>query len=755
MGQDQGEPEEPGRAGPKHVFEEPSSARGSPKGLHPKFFANNAASAETVMADNTPVRTQMAAGPTPCNRSGSAILLSGPKYFSYGDGLLAQPEPSECSCDDAMPANPERDTLAAGDHECLRAADRSAGAEKVTLTVASWNLAGVNKKAIEAVFGHVAECDVVAVQEFPKQVPGWQTISGQRYQGIIYQNYMMYRSVGVMYRADRYQLLKKRSSTRGVWVQLRHVGTQVKIWIGSLHLPNNLATEENARLLGEFITAGPKTGERAVVLGDYNVQFKWRSEAGGAEPDVLTAKWASLRQRFSEAGFQQVPPLEPQFRTPTFHSRKGTVSSTQIDGIFVTGNDRRHVNIAEGSRHELGTDHDRVEMLLDIRASNAKRDGRVGAGGARVVCRDIPPQQTVNQQTLQQLAQKYTKPVSLGGKFKASAAVDTLKDIAKAGKDARSWKDYRAALRKEKEAWRGDRILRASTNWGVYKSLTKPRKQWGEQYMAAAVSEDPVQDIKDHFKEVFHNEKQSESMEHLEGLLQGIRCEGWVPFTDAETKDAIMKGKRGKAIGPDRVPTELLQSLCADATSLSAITSFFNGIAETGNIPKHWDKSIATLLPKVVPPSSPKDLRPIALASHTSKAFARLLLGRLEDVLRVKGPKQFAAKGRQPAEFVWSALNIVHLAKEWKQDAYILKLDIRKAFDTVNRYRLAQKVIQWAEGRCSFEVRCLVRLLMSRDMMIAMPWCDYNIDANVGVKQGATESPILFAKLLHPQRHPS
>ena len=267
--------------------------------------------------------------------------------------------------------------------------------------------------------------------------------------------------------------------------------------------------------------------------------------------------------------------------------------------------------------------------------------------------------------------------------------------------------------------------------------------------MAAASSEDPIQDIKDHFEGVFHSDKQAADMKNLQGLLQSLNCEGrWVPFTEKETREAIMRGKRGKAVGPDRVPTELLQRLCDNPSSMSAITSFFNSIVESGAIPEDWDRSIATLLPKVVPPKCPKDLRPIALASHTSKAFARLVLRRLEDVLRVRGHKQFAAKGRQPAEFVWTAMNVIHLAREWKQDAYVLKLDIRKAFDTVNRYKLAQKVVEWAAGSCSFEVRCRVRMLMSRDMMIAMPWCDYAIDAIVGVKQGATESPILFAKLL-------
>ena len=390
-----------------------------------------------------------------------------------------------------------------------------------------------------------------------------------------------------------------------------------------------------------------------------------------------------------------------------------------------------------------------MEIAFSAPRAQGKARRVVRSGGAKRICGSIPPQHDINQQTLEQLATTYTKPISLGGKFTPSAAVVTLRDMAKAGGGAAAWEAYRAAIRKEKEEWKGLRITQACSDWAVYKSITKSRKQWGEQYMAAVTTEDPVRDIQDHFRAVFHSDKQEEDMTKLEGLLQEIDCTGrWEPFSEQEVRGAIMRGKRGKAVGPDRVPTELLQCLCHNPTSLTAVTNFLNGIAESGQIPEHWDKSIATLLPKVVPPNNPKDLRPIALASHTSKAFARLLLGRLQEVLEVKGYKQFATKGRQRAEFLWSALNIVHLAKEWKQDAYILKLDIRKAFDTVNRYRLARQVVEWAAGSKSFEVRCLIRLLMSREMMITLPWCDYTIDENVGVKQGATESPILFAKLL-------
>ena len=173
-------------------------------------------------------------------------------------------------------------------------------------------------------------------------------------------------------------------------------------------------------------------------------------------------------------------------------------------------------------------------------------------------------------------------------------------------------------------------------------------------------AEDPVDQIKTHFESVFHGVEEEQEMKKMEELIQSVEgvAEGEM-FTVDEVAKAIGKGKRGKAVGLDGVPTEILQALTQDPTSLMAITQFFNGILRSGQITRDWDKSVGTLLPKVVPPLCPKDLRPIALASHISKAFARAILARLQGVLAVTGDKQFAARGRQPAEFLWSALQVV------------------------------------------------------------------------------------------------
>ena len=157
---------------------------------------------------------------------------------------------------------------------------------------------------------------------------------------------------------------------------------------------------------------------------------------------------------------------------------------------------------------------------------------------------------------------------------------------------------------------------------------------------------------------------------------------------------------------------------------------------------------MVTLLPKVQPPSCPKQLRPIALASHVSKTYARLIVQRLSQELRPQGEHQLAGKERQAADFVWLSVRLTHLCREWQSDCYMLKLDLQRAFDSVCREKLAGKISEWAGSTKPYEVRSLIRLLASAEMVLHLPWSHTLIESNTGVKQGATESPLLFARLL-------
>ena len=245
-----------------------------------------------------------------------------------------------------------------------------------------------------------------------------------------------------------------------------------------------------------------------------------------------------------------------------------------------------------------------------------------------------------------------------------SPATRTLGEMAREGRTAQAWKQYLAAPRREKDLWKGERVAAASRDWKTYKALTKPKRAWGDEYMLASDSAQPVRDIKDQFETVFHDSGRQDVEGELKRMVAGM-CEGKeiTPFTPDEVRLAVLQGKRGKAVGPDGVPIELLQKIVRDDASCTALTMYFNQILESGEVPKQWDESIAGMLPKISPPKVPKHLRPIALASHIPKAFSRLLLLRLEPLLRPSGKTQFSGKG--PADLMWLTMHVAHLSREW------------------------------------------------------------------------------------------
>ena len=83
------------------------------------------------------------------------------------------------------------------------------------------------------------------------------------------------------------------------------------------------------------------------------------------------------------------------------------------------------------------------------------------------------------------------------------------------------------------------------------------------------------------------------------------------------------------------------------------------------------------------------------------------------------------------------------LEREWHAGACLLKLDIAKAFDSVDREQLLHK-LRSRMGDCS-EMRCWRALLQDGQAVLQSPWGTSLLDMTRGIKQGAVESPALFA----------
>ena len=78
----------------------------------------------------------------------------------------------------------------------------------------------------------------------------------------------------------------------------------------------------------------------------------------------------------------------------------------------------------------------------------------------------------------------------------------------------------------------------------------------------------------------------------------------------------------------------------------------------------------------------------------------------------------------------------------------VLKVDIKRAFDAVKRPKLGKLIVEWCGESYPAETACLLDLLKTSSLVIALPWGEVNLSTTTGVKQGSTESPILFSKLV-------
>ena len=101
--------------------------------------------------------------------------------------------------------------------------------------------------------------------------------------------------------------------------------------------------------------------------------------------------------------------------------------------------------------------------------------------------------------------------------------------------------------------------------------------------------------------------------------------------TKQEIHRAIKQLKKGKAAGPDRIPSEALK---ADATtSTEMLHKLFKKIWEEEHIPLEWKECKLIKLPEKGDFSSCSNCRGITLLSIPSKVFNRVLLNRMRNAI--------------------------------------------------------------------------------------------------------------------------
>ena len=291
----------------------------------------------------------------------------------------------------------------------------------------------------------------------------------------------------------------------------------------------------------------------------------------------------------------------------------------------------------------------------------------------------------------------------------------------------------------------------AVQDWAEYRRVRIEQKSSWQQGFAARLDGPPLSHI-----EGFCRAKFSRGLQDLDpdlGILKEeiLLCHPdtrHTAFSEDEVKQAVNAGKVRKAVGIDGVPQELLQKLVQTPTGLEGLTQFFNRVLWSSCLPEQWKVCILTLLAKTDCPCDASQLRPIALSSHVYKTFSRLIMQRMTASLYPSGPEQTACQGRQAAEFTMTLQLVSQLSLEWGCGLAMAKLDISRAFDAVDRRVLARKLFEKFHHSHPGEVYMLITMLESESHLITTQWGTVQYGVGSGVKQGAVESPWLFAWLV-------
>ena len=148
-----------------------------------------------------------------------------------------------------------------------------------------------------------------------------------------------------------------------------------------------------------------------------------------------------------------------------------------------------------------------------------------------------------------------------------------------------------------------------------------------------------------------------------------------------EIEHSLKSFKKDRSLGPDGWPVEFY--LFFFDLLGPTLARMVDSTRITGHIPSSLNSTFITLIPKKDKPRGFADFRPISLCNLLYKLIAKVIAGRLKPYLDTGiSHEQFGfLKDRQITEPIGIVQEVLHSVKIKNASAFILKLDLTKAFD--------------------------------------------------------------------------
>jgi hypothetical protein len=221
-------------------------------------------------------------------------------------------------------------------------------------------------------------------------------------------------------------------------------------------------------------------------------------------------------------------------------------------------------------------------------------------------------------------------------------------------------------------------------------------------------------------------------------------------ITEEEVRIVVMNSKNNKATGADKIPYEILKS----PGIISVLRHLFQLCLDYHMTPSPWNGSLVQPIPKSKDsdPRIPLNYRGISLVTVVAKLFSSLLNKRLVTFLE-DGPKlseeQCGFRPRRGCEdHIFTLHSLIQRQILQRKDLYVAFMDLRKAFDLVNRDIMLHKIREiGVGGKFYFAIKALYSDTWSQIRLNDV--LTDRFPTTSGVRQGDALSPTLFIILMN------
>ena len=216
-------------------------------------------------------------------------------------------------------------------------------------------------------------------------------------------------------------------------------------------------------------------------------------------------------------------------------------------------------------------------------------------------------------------------------------------------------------------------------------------------------------------------------------------------FTIDEVYKIIIALCTHKSTGYDGIPACIIKWSAAILAPL--LTNIFNDFVKIGEYPSICKTASVTALPKKGDPMNQDNYRSISVLTQLNKVFEKLLHGRMVNFIEENNilcKTQFGFRKGHSTSHAITCLNEKLIENIEKQKvSYVLFMDLKSAFDTVNHKILLEKLEHIGFRGCFLNL--LSSYLTGRKQYVKNEDIEsLLLDVVCGVPQGSVLGPLLF-----------